>query len=341
MEKTLKDKKILFISVKFFNYEILIKKQMEDLGAEVDWFDERPSNSFFTKAMIRLNKNVIASSINTYYRRIIDKIKNTQYDCFLLFKGEAVPKFFLEFLRNNNPNIKLIFYTWDSFDNNGNGLKIIDSFDFKYTFDAEDARRLNIGFRPLFFAEDYGRLYADRKEFENDIAFIGTAHSDRYIITEKIRNWCDRNGVKLFAFYFSPSKILFRYNKLVNKNFKLFDYKKISFNSLSHNDIIKIYKNSKIILDINHPKQKGLTMRTFESLGAGRKLITTNSEISKYPFYNKQNILIIDRNNIQLNKDFFEAEFREIEESLLECMSLRGFVEDIINGIEHKYWDNV
>lgn len=341
MEKTLKDKKILFISVKFFNYEILIKKQMEDLGAEVDWFDERPSNSFFTKAMIRLNKNVIASSINTYYRRIIDKIKNTQYDCFLLFKGEAVPKFFLEFLRNNNPNIKLIFYTWDSFDNNGNGLKIIDSFDFKYTFDAEDARRLNIGFRPLFFAEDYGRLYTDRKEFENDIAFIGTAHSDRYIITEKIRNWCDRNGVKLFAFYFSPSKILFRYNKLVNKNFKLFDYKKISFNSLSHNDIIKIYKNSKIILDINHPKQKGLTMRTFESLGAGRKLITTNSEISKYPFYNKQNILIIDRNNIQLNKDFFEAEFREIEESLLERMSLRGFVEDIINGIEHKYWDNV
>ena len=56
MKKTLENKKILFISVKFFNYENLIKKQMEDLGASVDWFDERPSNSVYTKTMIRIDK---------------------------------------------------------------------------------------------------------------------------------------------------------------------------------------------------------------------------------------------------------------------------------------------
>ena len=94
MKKTLENKKILFISVKFFNYENLIKKQMEDLGASVDWFDERPSNSVYTKTMIRIDKRFVASAITDYFKKIIEKIKNTKYDYFLLLKGEATPKFF-------------------------------------------------------------------------------------------------------------------------------------------------------------------------------------------------------------------------------------------------------
>ena len=69
--RTLEDKKILFISVKFFNYEDIIKTQLENLGAEVDWFDERPSNTVFTKAMIRVNKKLISTSINDYFKKVI------------------------------------------------------------------------------------------------------------------------------------------------------------------------------------------------------------------------------------------------------------------------------
>ena len=72
--RTLEDKKILFISVKFFNYEDIIKTQLENLGAEVDWFDERPSNTVFTKAMIRVNKKLISSSINDYFKKVIEEI---------------------------------------------------------------------------------------------------------------------------------------------------------------------------------------------------------------------------------------------------------------------------
>ena len=341
MKKTLENKKILFISVKFFNYENLIKKQMEDLGASVDWFDERPSNSVYTKTMIRIDKRFVASAITDYFKKIIEKIKNTKYDYFLLLKGEATPNFFLEFLRKNNPNIKFIFYTWDSFKNNSNGLEIINLFDNKFTFDADDAKKYNIGFRPLFFAKDYAELYTKSNDFKYDLAFIGTAHSDRYTITEKVRNWCNATKIRLFAFYFSPSKLLFKYNKIVNKDFKLFDYNKISFNSLSHKEIIDIYKNSKAILDINHPGQKGLTMRTFESLGAGRKLITTNQEIKKYPFYDEQNILVINRENIRLNTEFFKTDFKKIEENLLKSMSLKGLVEEIFGLVQVNYWQNV
>lgn len=339
--RTLEGKNVLFISVKFFNYQNLIKKQLEEMGAMVDWFDERPSNSVFTKAMIRMNKKLISSEINDYFKKIIDAIGNKNYHYFLLFKGEATPKFFIEFLKKNNPNIKLVFYTWDSFNNNKNGLEIINLFDYKFTFDSEDAKKYNIGFRPLFYVKDYAELYITTNEIKNDVVFIGTAHSDRYTIVEKIRGWCDQNNLKLFTFYFSPSKVLFKYHKLTNKDFKMFDNDKIAFKSLNHEEVIDIYRNSKVILDINHPGQKGLTMRTFETLGAGRKLITTNSEIKKYPFYNKENIMIVDRNNVDLDLNFFKTDFIKIDDGLLESMSLKGMLEEILGLTTNNYWQNV
>lgn len=51
-------------------------------------------------------------------------------------------------------------------------------------------------------------------------------------------------------------------------------------------------------------------MRTFESL-VPEKLITTNKEIKKYPFYNSNNIFVIDRNNIQLDENFFKQNMKK------------------------------
>ena len=45
-------KKILFISAKFFGYEVEIKKKLESFGSEVDFYDERPKNDFMTKKLL-------------------------------------------------------------------------------------------------------------------------------------------------------------------------------------------------------------------------------------------------------------------------------------------------
>jgi hypothetical protein len=334
-------KNVLFISVSFFNYENLIKKELENMGVRVDLFDERPSNSFFSKAIIRIKKEVYSGKINKYFKGIIEKIKDKRYDYFLLIKGEATPKFFLDFLKENNPGIKFIFYTYDSFKNNSNGLEILSYFDEKFTFDSHDSAKYRMNFRPLFFAEEYGTLNVNIKVFENDLAFVGTAHSDRYSISENAKEWCNKHGLKMFAFYFSPSKTLFRFKKLTDKEFKKFDLHKISFQSLSHEKIIEVYKNTKAILDINHPGQNGLTMRTFEALGAGKKLITTNPNIKDYPFYHPQNVLIIERENIIFKEDFFETDFREIDVKIRESMSLKGWLYEVFGFSSNEHWKQV
>lgn len=337
----LQGKNVLLISIQFFNYENLIKKQLENMGAQVDLFDERPSNSFFSKAIIRFKKEMYAVKINQYFKGIIEKIKEVKYDYFLLIKGEATPKFFLDFLKSNNPGIQFIFYTYDSFKNNSNGLEILNYFESQFTFDSEDALQYKMNFRPLFFAQDYGNLNGKNKEFQNDLAFIGTAHSDRYSISEKAKLWCNQHHLKMFTFYFSPSKLLFKYRKLADKEFKNFEYKKISFRSLSHHEIVEIYNNTKVILDINHPGQNGLTMRTFETLGSGRKLITTNPIIKRYPFYDPQNIYIIERKDIQFEEDFFKSDFKEINPEIRESMSLKGWVNEVFGISSIAHWEQV
>jgi hypothetical protein len=303
-------------------------------------YDERPSNSFYSKAIIRFKRNLYQVNIDKHYKNIINLIKNKRYDYFLLIKGEVVPIFFLEFLRKENPEIVFIYYTYDSFKNNPNGLSILSYFDRKFTFDREDAIKNNLSFRPLFYASEYATVNKqENSTYKYDLSFIGTAHSDRYSISQKLNDWCEKYNLKMFNFYFSPSETLFKFKKLTDKNFKNFDKQKICFKSLSHRQIIEIYKDSKAILDINHPGQDGLTMRTFETLGAGRKLVTTNAAIKSYPFYNENNIYIIDRQNPELEEQFFEKEFKKIEGTVYFSMSLKGWIKELFES-GSNIWEN-
>jgi hypothetical protein len=102
---------------------------------------------------------------------------------------------------------------------------------------------------------------------------------------------------------------------------------------LDYNEYIKISGNSRAIVDVEHPKQKGLTMRTFETLGKEKKLITTNGNIRAYDFYNDANISIIDRANPAINKEFIYLPFRPLPEILYYKYSIDGWLEDIFSDI--------
>jgi hypothetical protein len=338
LQDILQSKKILLFSVSFFNYEKIIAERLKELGADVDFYDERPSNSIFVKGLIRLKRDLCKVQIDKYYKRILHEIKNKRYDYFLLIKGEVVPDFFIEELKALNPNIIMIYYNYDSFKNNPNARSILKYFDKKFSFDKKDAIEYKINFRPLFFSNEYEEIRNFQANSQFESMFIGTAHTDRYLISEKVKSWCDSNNFRSFAYYYSPSKYVFHFKRIFDKTFKKFDIKKISFLSLAHGEIIELYKKSKAVLDINHPFQTGLTMRTFEALGAGRKLITTNAQVMDYPFFDPENILVIDRNNIVLNSAFFQTNFKAISNETLFLMSLDGWIDCLFNKEQDEYW---
>ncbi|SNR49425.1 lipopolysaccharide biosynthesis protein [Flavobacterium sp. ov086] len=339
IEEALNNKNILFFSVQTFNLEKEIIKKLEFLGANVDYYDERPSNSNFTKGIIRLKRSLLQLQINKYYNKILSDISDKKYDFLFVNKGEVVPEFFLEKIQKAQPQCEFIFYTWDSFANNKNALNILKYFHKKFSFDSDDAVKYGLGFRPLFYLDFYKDIdLISNVEIKNDLLFLGTAHSDRYKISNSIADWCEKTHLKSYCYYFMQGRLVYFYKKLFDRTFKEFDYKKLSFTSLKGEDLFKLYQKSKVVLDINHPGQKGLTMRTFETIGAKRKMITTNAEVKKYKFYNPNNILIIDRENIKLNKEFFESDYSEVDIDLYERMSLKGWLSCLFVNSEPNIW---
>jgi hypothetical protein len=327
----LKDKKILFIAPKFFGYEIEIKKEMENMGAVVDYFDERPKNSTFMKAAIRLNmKKVVAKEIKEHYKKIIDKSKENKYDYVIMIVPETISENNILDIKNNQRNAEFILYMWDSIKNKKNSLNLMKYFDKVYTFDKTDLTiSEKIKFRPLFYISDYEKI-ADKKSFEYDICFIGTAHSDRYQLLKNLEKQSLEKGLKVYYYFYFPSKILFLFRKLFDKNFKMAKYSDFVFKSLSKQEVIDIVAKSKAIIDIQHPKQTGLTMRTIEMLGAKRKLITTNKNIQEYDFYNENNIYIIDRENPKLNISIIENITFNINQEVYKKYSISSWLLDII-----------
>lgn len=335
-------KKILFFSVQTFNLEKEIKNKMEENGAIVTYYDERPSNSNFTKGIIRLKRDIYQKRIDRYYQNILTTIKSQTFDFLFVNRGEVITEYFLKEFRKQQPNCEMIFFTWDSFTNHIHPTTILQYFDKRFTFDREDADKFKIGFRPLFYLDQYKNIKGKGvAKSKYDLLFLGTAHSDRYLISTKVSNWCKEKGLTAFTYYYMHSKAVYFYQKIFDPSFKEFDYKKLSFSSLSTNEIVKLYEIANVILDINHPGQKGLTMRTFEAIGAGKKLITTNSEIKKYPFYHPSNFYVIDRNDIRLDLSFFQSEYQPLDEEIYFRTSIEGWLSDIFMKEEANDWKKI
>jgi hypothetical protein len=333
----LANKKILFLSAYFFGYEKAIIKRLRELGAEVDFYNERPSDSVLSKGLIRVRSNFLQKKISRYYQKILTEIDSKNYDYLLLIKGETIPYFFLEQFKEKNPSAIKIFYSYDAAVEYPKFLKLYPYFDQNFTFEPKDAQKYKLHFRPLFFLNEY-RVSTISNQPKYDIAFIGTAHTDRYIIGEKVRELGDEFNLKTFFYYYAPGKVAFVLKKIFDQNLQKFDMKKLSFKKLKHTEIVEVYNDSFSVLDINKPFQKGLTMRTFEALASGKKLLTTNSDIKNYPFYDPENIQILKRDRLEINPEFFKNKFKKIDENLLEKMSIDSWLHCLFFKNQDAYW---
>lgn len=326
----LNNKKILFLSPQFFSYEKLLKRALEHKGAMVTFFDERPSNTTVGKTLLRINRKLVNHQIKHYYQRIIDQIKNQSFDYILICQAEATPIFFLEFLREHFSDSRRILYLWDSVRNKINTVEKIPFFSRIYSFDHQDCERYNWQFRPLFFDESYSEIANSKDTTKPDLFFVGTIHSDRYLILEKIKKSFVKQHKDVFYFYYIPSKLMFYYYKYVKKIIPKSEIGDFHYRPLPQQTLQRKLAGARVVVDIQHPQQTGLTMRTIEMLGANKKVITTNQDIVHYDFYNPKNICVVDRKHVSVPSTFLESTYQPIPSVIYQHYSISYFLDDLL-----------
>lgn len=301
------------------------------MGAEVDLYNDRPNNGALCKTMLRYNIRLYYPKVSAYYKGVIQANRDKDYDYIFVIKSEAIDKPILEMFRAAFPRAKCILYLWDAVDNIPGGKEKLHLYDRVLTFDHVDAEAYGLILRPLFFRAEYATAATGAEEFDYDFAFIGTAHSIRPRIVQQLCAQCEQENRTSFQYLFLPHKLVFFYNKLLNPHYRKVRKADIHFASISAGQVRAVYDRSRCILDVEHSAQRGLTMRTIEMVGMGKKLITTNTGIQKYDFYNPDNICIIDRNNPVVPADFWDKAYTPIPQSIIDRYSLESFVREIFD----------
>lgn len=324
--ESLAGKRVLFFAVRYFGYEQRIMDELRRRGAEVDYLPDRPFNTPLMTAVTRYSRPAVMQFAQRYYERRLREFGDKEYDLVLVVNGQTMSRAMMADLRRRMPRARFVFYIWDSMHNKPKAREILPFFDECVTFDPDAAQAYDMRLLPLFFAPGFEPADGDSTL---DVSFIGTAHSDRFHIISAI----DRKlpaEVSRFWYLFLQARWVFYAQKAINPAFKHarpgdFEYAPLPFSTVQD-----VFGRSRAIVDTEHPRQRGLTMRTFEAIGAGKKLITTNEHVKDYPFYDPQNFHVINRNDPEVPRDFLQAPYRPLSAALRHRYSLAGWVDALL-----------
>jgi len=295
----------LLIAPHFFGYEAAISAELERQGVATTFMDERPSTSSIARAALRRARPLARKWIDRYYRKWLTDLASKRFDVILVIKGEVIPRWFLESLREFNPSARFAFYAWDSVENSKEFLQLLDLFDEAFTFDREDAvRHSRLTYHPFFFAPEYAHIETQTRPIR--LAFVGTLHTNRHLITKAIFD--SLSGSETRCFLYSPARWYFFLKKYLTREFSAVRWRDVSFTPMSREATAALFHSSHAVLDIHHPKQNGLSPRAFEVLASGCILVTTNSSIQLEPFFDSEHIIVIPSDIKELDPEQLAAQ---------------------------------
>lgn len=285
-------KNVLFICPSFFGYYKDIKNKIEEkFLCNVYWFDDRPSQGFFVKAITRLNRKLLLFKNKKYFCKIRDFSIEKEIDTVLIVFGQFLSKEYVRELQMILPNARFVYYVWDSVENYHVIEEIHSLFEKKYSFDPFDCQKYGFKFLPLFYSRSD---FDSHSHIEYDTLSIFTIKPGKLKNYDNVKKSLPVN-IKNFEYLYLQSRIVYLFYKIFHRaEFKKYRISDFKYKKLSKDDYYNFIKKSRCVIDCQMSNQRGLTMRTFEALGLCKKIITTNCNIKEYDFYNENNIFVCD-----------------------------------------------
>jgi hypothetical protein len=310
-------------------YSEAIENALRARGGVVDCYEERPALNVLAKTMIRYSPRLIRSDTQAYFDGIINATKGNNYNFVLLIRAEAVTKKFLGDLRAYHKDAAIFLYQWDSMTLTRGPVDKLDLFDRTFSFDKRDCATYAMTFLPLFYIDDYRNIKNISNDHKYDFLFVGTIHSDRFSMIKQIDQYAYSHSMSSYFYMYFPTPVLFYKMKYFDRKLSGAKKSDFRFSPLSRCETVQAVANAKILIDSEHPAQLGLTMRTIEALGARRKIITTNADIVNYDFYHPNNILVVNRNVVQISDSFIKSKYVEVEYSTYRKYCIHEWVSTI------------
>ena len=295
--------RLLLLMPRFMDYEKSIKenfnKKYEVCWLDSDEFDREILDKFYKCNKIRWG---IRHLFRKYFNYDLEKaeafflenelgkicLEKNYFSVVFCINGPYLSDEFYKKVRMLNPNARYIYYAWDDVSNliKKNHIRY---FDEVYSYNIIECKKNKWNYLPVFVQESG---VGHSKEDKYDIVFIGSLNDDRRKIADDLYE---------------------RYSSIYRLFIYLYDKKNVGgrfcHNSpLTNKQYISIMRESKAILDVPQICQKGPTTRAFDALLTETKVITVNKYMKYYPVYS-DNMIIVDRDNINIPDNFMAKEY--------------------------------
>lgn len=267
-----------------------------------------PIYSYYDKETIifKLSFKYNLPILKKYIKKWLNKV--AQFETIILFDNgfcNALPKI----IKKQNKTIKIILWFWNPITNTSNKFldnKLIDEF---WTYNLEDAKLYNINYNTQFYSRNVAKKI---NKIIYDVIYVGADKGRK----EQILNY-----KKIFEQMNLKTKFI-----IVNKKE---DY-------LNYDQYITLISKSKCIFEYIDNKIQALTLRAMESIFLEKKLITNNSNIKNYDFYNKKNIFILNYDTLNNIIEFLNTPYKKISQQIIDKYNFNQW----LNRFEKNGEDN-
>lgn len=324
-------------------------------GNGTDWCEKSLSDLIHRESVLFINgkipveNNVLNKLANIHYSHKLNSIVNlpgksiwfNQFDEYinerLKISGDSVFLFydrnrfsydadFLKYLRSRYPGIKLAYIftnivKYTAATEFGYLSRLNDWYDVVYAFDPKDAKRYGFSYSPLIYDADplYDKDTMESKE--NLVFYVGQA-KDRLPGLLSCYEKLKQLGIKTDFHIANVKESDAKYSdEIVYNKF------------ITYDECVKSIQRATCLIDVIQGESTGLTIKTCEAVCYNKKLITTNKNVSTYPFYDPRFIRIVESPD-DIDEGFF-VENREVHysETGMSVFSASGFL-DRLNKIK-------
>ena len=321
--------KICLISFDFWHYDEHIVNKLKEKGVEAYHINigAFTHKNFGARVKNAMSKVFIGKNLKHEKRQnfIIDSLKEIgKQDQILVINPEGIEEHVHKIIRKYAD--RNIAYLYDSMSRNP-AHHILHFFDTIFSFDDEDVREY--GFKKI---TNYNYLKYCPSEEQNphlDLFYITSYDTQRLQKLNFLINQIDDLNIKFKTIVAGKKSWKNKITQIVDsKNINIIKFRT---QNIPQQSLPKIYKNTKVILDLQRDNQMGLSFRIFEAMALEKKFITDNHTIKNYDFYNPENILILNDDFSNIEKSFFETDYQKLPDDIYYKYTLDNWVNTVFN----------
>lgn len=257
-------------------------------------------------------------NFKNFCKKSLKKLVHKNFEYCLVIRGDLVPEFVIQHARSISR--KMVDFQLDGLSVSGKILDYKKYFDGIFVFDPDDVKKhpdTSLQFLPNCYFGELDFSFSS----EIDLLYIGQYLAERNKQLKNLHQYLEERQVS-----YSSHTSLYQGRDFAPLHPRILQHKK----STTYQENLNYVKKSKIIIDFKRDEHHGLSLRFFEAMQYGKKIITDNSSVKNYDFYNPNNIFVTDFVHLDGILEFIQRPYHPLPETVIEQYGFKNWIKEIL-----------